>query len=96
MREIEKGSSRGILRAATREAAERFLGKDTHLDALEFSFDCFVRLLRIAELLASDTGLQSRPMVITDDNILEATFTDGTGKVTRIKRDATTGKLVEY
>lgn len=95
MREIQRGSSRGILGAFSREEAERFLKKEDHLDALEFCFDCFVRLLRIAEQLSSDTALPSRPMIITDDDIIEATFTDEDGNVIRVARDATTGKLVE-
>lgn len=96
MREIERGSSKGILRQVTRAEAERFLSKDIHMDALEFSFDCFVRLLQVAQLLASEIGLASRPMTITDADIIEATLTDNAGNVTRVKRDATSGKLVEY
>lgn len=95
MRQIERGSSRGILGAFTRDEAERFLKVEDHLDALEFCFDCFVRLLRIAESLAQDIALPSRPMVLTDDDIIEATFTDEDGNVTRVARDATTGKLIE-
>lgn len=96
MREIEKGSSKGLLRRATKAEAERFLSKDAHIDALEFSFDCFVRLLQMAQLLATDVAIPSRPLMITDADIIEATVTDGLGQVTRVKRDATTGKLVEF
>lgn len=96
MREIERGSSKGILRAGSQEDAKRFLNVPDHLDALEFSFDCYVRLLRVAELLAQETGLPSRHHTITDDDIIEGTFTDADGNITRVKRDGTTGRLVEY
>lgn len=96
MREIERGSSKGILHRPTHAQTTRFLQKNTHIDALEFSFDCFVRLLRMAELLASEIGLPSRPMALTDDDIIEATITDEDGKITRLKRDPISGKLGEY
>lgn len=95
MRAIERDYSKGSLDNPKREDAESFLKQAEHLDALEFSYDCFVRLLRMAELLASEVGLASRPLTITDEDILDATFTRG-GRVTRVRRDATTGKLVEY
>jgi hypothetical protein len=95
MRAIEKGSSKGILEPATQTEMERFLRKPDHLDALEFLFDCLVRLLRIAEMLAREIGLEARMTTITDEDIIEATLTDETGKVTRVRRDAATGKLME-
>lgn len=96
LREIDRSSSRGVLCDITREEAERFLASPDRTDALEFAFDCLVRLLRMAELLAAETALPSRLRTITDDDIVEATFTDETGKVQRVRRDGTTGKLVGY
>jgi hypothetical protein len=79
MRAIEKGSSKGILEPPTRAEAERFLRK-RDLDALEFLFDCFVRLLRIAKMLADEIGLGLRMMTITDDDIIDAKFTNQAGR----------------
>jgi hypothetical protein len=95
MREVEAGRPM-LFDELRKKEAERFLSKDDHLDGLEFSYDCFVRLLSIASLLASDIGLLPKRFTITDADILNATFTDETGKVTRLKRDPETGKLVEY
>lgn len=95
MREVEAGRPM-LLNDARKKEAERFLSKDDHLDGLEFSYDCFVRLLSIASLLASDFGVVPKRLTITDSDILNATFTDEAGKVTRLKRDPETGKLVEY
>lgn len=47
MREIEQGSSKGILEGFPIEEAKRFFGLGDYRDALEFCYDCFVRLLRI-------------------------------------------------
>jgi hypothetical protein len=53
MRAIEAGSSRGIFEPPPRSEAERFLGLPSPSDALDFCYDCFVRLLRICEVLAA-------------------------------------------
>jgi hypothetical protein len=96
MRAIEQGSSKGILERATREEAIRFLTVPSHRDALEFCYDCFVRLLRMCEALGTEVAIEPVTVTLTDDDILEVTLTDETGKVTRAKRDEKTGKLVEY
>lgn len=96
MRAIEQGSSKGVLERPSDEEAKRFLGLPHHLDALEFSYDCFVRLLRISEALAAEIAIEPKVTTITDEEIIEATFTDKDGKTTRVKRDEATGKLVEY
>jgi hypothetical protein len=95
MRAIERGSSTGVLERPTIEEVERFAGVGHYRDALEFCYDCFERLLRIAELLRQEIGVEPQPITITDKEILEITVTDGAGKVTRAKR-AETGRLVEY
>lgn len=96
MRAIEHGSSKGILERPSREEAKRFLGLARHLDALEFCYDCFVRLLQICEATAIETAIEPKVTTITDKDIIEATLTDASGKTTRVKRDDATGKLVEY
>jgi hypothetical protein len=95
MREIERGSSGGVLERPPIEEVKRFGELGQYRDALEFSYDCFVRLLKISELLRQETGIEPRPVTITDQEILELTVTDETGKVTRAKRDQT-GRLVEH
>ncbi|MBV9484408.1 hypothetical protein [Bradyrhizobium sp.] len=95
MRAIERGSSIGILERPSKEELERFGGLRHYRDALEFCYDCFVRLLKIGEFLRQETGIEPRPITITDKDILELVVTDETGKVTRAKRDQT-GRLVEY
>lgn len=96
MQAIVDGQPMDRLAEKTQNEAKRFLSKVDHLDALEFSFDCYSRLLRIAETLAKDVGLESRAHVVTDDDILDIEFTDENGKIIRMKRDGTTGKLTEY
>jgi hypothetical protein len=96
MRAIEQGSSKGVLERPSKEEAMRFGGLDEYRDALEFSYDCFVRLLRIAELLQQEIGIEPQTFTITDKEILEITITDEAGNVKRAKRDNDTGKLVEY
>jgi hypothetical protein len=95
MREIERGSSAGVLERPSVEEVTRFGELGEYRDALEFSYDCFVRLLTISELLRQESGIEPRPVVITDQDILELTVTDATGKVTRARRDQS-GRLVEY
>lgn len=95
MREIEEGSSRGVLEPLPEEEGERFMGLGEYKDALEFCYDCFVRLLRIAENLEREIGIEPQQVTITDADIMEMTITDETGKVTRAKRDES-GRLVEY
>lgn len=96
MRDIEQGSSKGVLEKLPIEEAKRFMGIGEYRDALEFCYDCFVRLLKIAELLHQEVGIAPEVTIITDDDIIELTVTDETGKVVRAKRDEATGRLVEY
>ena len=96
MRDIEQGSSKGLFERADRAEIIRFLSLPQHRDALEFCYDCFVRLLRLCEALALEIAIEPKLITLTDDDILEATLTDADGKVTRVKRDEKTGKLVEY
>ncbi len=95
MRAIERGSSIGVLERPSQEELERFGRLKHYRDALEFCYDCFVRLLRISELLRREAGIEPQPITITDKDILELVVTDETGKVRRAKRDET-GRLVEY
>jgi len=96
MRTIEQGSSKGVLDAPSRAEAERFLSISSHVDALEFCYDCFVRLLEICEALASEIKIEPKAIVITKNEILEATVTNAYGETRRVKRDEATGQLVEY
>ena len=95
MREIEQGSSKGILTPAPRSEVERFFNLPEHLDALDFSFDCFVRLLRICELVGDEAGIEPTVTTIKEEEILELRWTDENGVTRYFKRDKTTGKLVE-
>jgi hypothetical protein len=80
MRAIEQGSSRGVLDRLPFEElereVERFLNLPRHLDALEFSYDCYERLLRIGEALAEEIGIAPKIITLTDDDLLEATISD--------------------
>lgn len=96
MRIIEKGSPKGIIERLPREEAERFLQLPVHLDALEFCYDCLVRLLRVSEALQQEIPIEPKPYIITDKEILEAAFTSEDGIVRRFKRDPDTGSLVQY
>jgi hypothetical protein len=96
MRSIERGSSKGILGRPSKVEAERFLSIPSHLDALEFCHDCFLRLLEMSQMLASVVEVQPKAIILTEKDILEATLTDGHGKTKRVKRDDATGQLVEY
>lgn len=96
MREMEHAGSKGVLGPLPPDEAMRFVQKADHLDALEFCFDCFERILRIAEALAKDAALPSGPLRITDDDIQEVTITEIDGSVKRAKRDEFTGNLVEF
>lgn len=95
MRAIERGSSKGILERPSQEELQRFGGLGHYRDALEFCYDCFVRLLQIIELVRRESGIEPQTIVITDKDILELVVTDENGKVTRAKRHET-GRLVEY
>lgn len=96
MREIERGASKGVLERSSQAESIRFMSLPSHVDALEFCYDCFVRLLRICEALATEIGIEPKVTTITDADIIEGTFTDSAGKVTRVKRDEKTGRLIEY
>lgn len=93
MRAIERGST---IERSNQEEAKRFLGLTSHQDGLEFALDSFVCLLRIAELVSNAIGVVSIPFKITDNEIIEATFTDSNGSITRIRRNSESGKLEEY
>ncbi len=67
-----------------------------HQDALEFCFDCFVRLLRICEMVADETGIAPQMTTLTDDEILDIKYTDANGVLRKYRKDKETGKLVEY
>lgn len=95
MRAIEQGSSKGVLERLPLEEIKRFAGLPAYQDALEFCYDCFERLLKIAEVLEREIGIEPRILQITDDDILEMTFTDKTGKTIRAKRDES-GNLLDY
>lgn len=92
MREIERGSSKGILVPVTDSEFDRFIQLPRHRDALEFCFDCFERLLRIAELLADEIGFSPRLTTLTEDHILAATLTRD-GEILKFERDKETNQL---
>ena len=94
LRSIEQGATAGIIDRPDRAEAERFIGKDDHLDALDFCCECLVRLLTIASGIADGLGIEPKMHMITDADILQAEITDENG-TRRVKRDPTTGKLVE-
>lgn len=94
MRAIERGSSKGVLERPPQEELERFGRLEHYRDALEFCYDCFVRLLQIGELLRRESGIEPLTLTITDKDIIKLVVTDGSGKVKRAKRDET-GRLVE-
>jgi hypothetical protein len=96
MREIEQGSSKGILERPPKEEAIRFMSLEKHQDALEFSYDCFERLLNICTLVQLEIDVDPRPLTITENEIIELTITDEDGNTRRAKRDDATGKLIYY
>jgi hypothetical protein len=95
MREIEQGSSKGALERPSHEETLRFFQLPKHLDALEFTFDCFRELLLMCEALASEVQIQPQIMTLTDKDILSGTFTDEHGKTTRFRKNAE-GQLEDY
>ncbi|WP_407148791.1 hypothetical protein [Bradyrhizobium sp. ORS 86] len=95
MRAIERGASQGVLEPPSDEEIKRFGSLGHYRDALEFCYDCFHRLLRIADLLQQEAGIAPQVLTLTEEQILELTITDATGKVTRVGRDENTGRLVE-
>lgn len=94
LKRIEKGEPALTLKDRTKEF-HRFAMLEHHIDALEFGYDCLVRLLRIAELLAAAVPLASQPLRLTEANILKIEYTDKDGKRVRLRRDDASGKLVE-
>ena len=62
---------------------------------LEFCYDCFVRLLQISELVRRESGIAPVPLAITENDLLEITITDGTGKKVRHAQRDENGRLVE-
>ena len=94
MRDIEKDSSKGTAERLPREEAERFLSLKSHIDALEFCFDCYVRLLSLSEAMASEIPLKPQPFTLTDKDILELTMKSRDGTVRRFKQSES-GNLVE-
>lgn len=60
---------------------ERFLSVKDHKDALEFCYDCFERLLTFSYLLSQKIDIKPTPKILTNDEILELTITDGNGNI---------------
>lgn len=96
LRAIERGASHGLLGRPDADEIKRFLSIDHHLDALEFTFDSFLSLLRIAEGLSSEIKIQPSMFRITDKDVREATVTNADGSQPRIRRDPETDALIEY
>jgi hypothetical protein len=96
LRDVEKGSSKGVFQKFSKAEGERFLGLLSHQDALEFCFDCLEFLLRLCEAISSETDIQPQVFTVTGKDILKAEFRKGDGTVVRLKRDASTGELVEH
>jgi hypothetical protein len=71
LKEIEEETPKGFAFDAGEEEFTRFSNLENHLDALEFGFDCLVRLLTISFLLSVETKLESRDFEITDEDILD-------------------------
>ncbi|UCA45385.1 hypothetical protein [Pseudochrobactrum sp. XF203] len=93
LKEIEAGKSFRLIH--NRDEFERFAKLDNHLDGMEFAYDCFVRLLQIAESLGIELRLEPRHIQLTDRDILKATFTDDNGNVVHLERDPISGALKE-
>lgn len=93
LKEIEAGRSFGPRQ--DRNALERFAKLDNHLDGMDFAYDCFVRLLQIAESLGIELRVEPRHMQLTDRDILKATFTDEDGNVINLERDPVSGEQFE-
>jgi hypothetical protein len=96
MRGIEQGSSKGVIGPSNHDETIRFLSLPQHRDALEFCYDCFDKLLHLSSVIASEIAIEPKMITLTNDDIIEATVTDENGKITRVKRDEASGKLVEY
>jgi hypothetical protein len=96
MRDIERGSSLGAFDDLPKTEAERFLSKPIHLDALEFCYDCFERLLRICEALSEEINIDPETHVITEKELIDLHVTDEQGNTRRYRRDGESGPLVEY
>ncbi|MER9490157.1 hypothetical protein NKI50_30140 [Mesorhizobium sp. M0563] len=73
LREIERGTAVGFSFRSNLDELKRFVELRTHDDALDFGFDCFVRLLTMARLLGDELGLESRHFEITDRDIIGTT-----------------------
>jgi len=95
MRDIEKGSSQGVFDDVSIEEAERFFNSKSKGDALEFCFDCFIRLLQIGQQLKTELDIEPSIMTLTDKDIRSATYTDEYGNVVQLEKDPKTGKLQE-
>jgi len=95
LRTIEQGATAGIIDPLDQNEVERFLSKPEHLDALEFCYDCLVRLLQIASGVATQLGIAPKMLTITDADIIKAELRDESGNVRRLERHPTSGKLVE-
>jgi hypothetical protein len=95
MEEIERGSPKAIFDEPDRDEAIRFMSLKEHRDALEFCYDCFVRLLRISTALADEIGIEPEVTTITEAEIIEATMTKD-GETRRYKKNKDTDRLEEY
>jgi len=95
MREIERGASKAIFENPDKTEAQRFMSLPTHRDALEFCFDCFVRLLRMAEAFGAEIGIAPEVATLTDDEILNIVITED-GATRRYRKNPDTDRLEEY
>ncbi|GEM_PF-2634470 len=95
LKEIEFGASGSVFEKMEFEEFKRFATLEKHIDAMDFGYRCFVRLLQTADLLGSELGMTPRHLTITDKDILSAEFRDEDGNRKRLHRDGLTGELVE-
>lgn len=71
LKETELETPRGFSFKRDEAELRRFTSLDAHNDAMEFGFDCYVRLLTICRLLGERLGLKSEHMRLTDDDIID-------------------------
>lgn len=64
MRELNSNTAKQFYFRRDNEELKRFLDKEFHLDALDFAFDCYKRILSITCLAGTAGGFESRLPII--------------------------------
>jgi hypothetical protein len=76
------------------DEVKRFMQLMIYTDAMEFCYDSFICLLTISGAIERFTGVDSRTVVLTEADILEAAIQHSDGTEAHFIRDEN-GKLVE-